>query len=445
MVEGPSAEAILFFDNTDIIKQVNYAEFQAILDNYVPMNDIASRSMRAVYVRVNPSLFVTACVFFKISFDSQGFVVRDWNIPLQQLADNAAQGPNLGAGTIKLACRSQSSINWLASQLWDPCVEASSNDFQTIKKVIKNNSLGFIFKAKREVNVSNKANNSLQENLDDEHVKAAMLIKEQRLRLRHKLLTAKNEQDIRKIRLDHHEQILQYQQRIKFYQKDINELNTRNVELQEQLTSQTEKIAGMREYFESKLANAQRSEVSELAALREYYESELATQVENAVSEQKNLLQAKDVELLYRSEREERLQEELLELQKENQRLLASSGEVILDQLTEAGVDFVIYHPGAGHLTIQPAEISTYLDNPLAFVANHCGVNEHLYQTWLDHFYRPVCMHEDKNGEPCNQPIPRLDDPSQFVMGESDRCEEHRDNAAFVININKNCLQKTYF
>lgn len=95
-----SSEAILFFDDNLIVKEMTCAEFQAILDNYVPLHDIANCSMNAVYVRINDKLNVTGAVFFVIGFDQQSFVEKSWNIPLQQLADNAAKGPDLGSGGI---------------------------------------------------------------------------------------------------------------------------------------------------------------------------------------------------------------------------------------------------------------------------------------------------------------------------------------------------------
>jgi hypothetical protein len=433
MVENSSSEAILFFDDHQIVKEMTYAEFQAILDNYVPLLDVASRVMTAVYVRINSGLHVTGAVFFKIPFDRQGFVEKAWNLPLQQLADIAAKGPDLGSGPITLACYSQCPIEWLQRSLWDPAMQSANNDFALIKKTIKNNSLGLIFRKKDEVLGGDDSRYA------HERTRAALLIKEQRLR--HKLLATKAQQDVRQLNLDHQERVLAYQQQLNDYQQQLNEQRTINLELKETIAAQADKMAGIREYFESKLEQVQQTESSELETLKEYYESEILLQVESTAAAYKNELKSRDVELLYRSEREAQLQQEMLKLQKENQQLVSASGDAILERLSEAGVNFVIYHPGAGHLTIQPKDVVTYLSNTTAFVAHHCGVNEQIYRLWLDHFYSPTCQHELANGEQCDKSLPRLDDPSHFIVGESDCCPDHRSKSPSVVSISKHGRQ----
>ncbi len=431
MVDPSSSEAILFFNDHQIVKEMTYAEFQAILDNYVPLHDIAQKSMKAVYVRINSQYHVTAAVFFQIAFDREGFVEKSWNIPLQQLADNAAKGPNLGSGPIALACYSQCPIEWHQNSLWDPAMQASLNDFIPIKKSIKNNSLGIVFKKKDEGSTDNRYN--------EERTRAALLIKEQRLRQR--LLSTKAEQDMRQLSLDHQERLIAYQQQLNDYQQQLNEQRALNLELKETIAGQTDKIAGMREYFEIKLKQAEQTDSHQVEELKEHYESEMILQLDSVVTEHQAELKARDVEILYRTERETKLQQEIVKLQQENKKLIDMSSEVVLDRLSEAGVNFVIYHPGAGHLTIQPADVAPYLSNPTAYVAQKCGVNEQLYRIWLDHFYSPTCQHELDSGELCDEPVTRLDDPSQFIVGESNCCPTHRAKAPSVVNINKNGRQ----
>ncbi|MGH1485957.1 MAG: sodium:proton antiporter [Cellvibrionaceae bacterium] len=435
MVESSSTEAILFFDDSDVAKEMTYAEFQAILDNYVPLQDIAAKAMKAAYLRVDSHLHITAAVFFRIAFDRQGFVEKSWNIPLQQLADNASKGPDLGSGPIALACFSQCPLDWHKNNLWDPNMQAPKNDFLLIKKMIKNNSLGLVFKKKEET--SQELNEV--DRYHDERTRAALIIKEQRLR--HKLLNTKAEQDKRQLSLDHQERLLAYQQQLNEYQQELNEQKAINLELRETISGQADKLEGLRDYFESKLQLAQDNDEDEIEALKEHYESEMLLRVESALAEYKSELHKRDVELLYRSERESKLQQEILTLQGENQQLLEMSGDEVLHQLDDAGVNFVIYHPGVGHLTIQAVEISEYLDNATAFVAKQCGVNEHLYHTWLDHFYSPTCQHEQDNGELCDKPVVKLEDPSQFIIGESDRCSNHQAQTPSVVSISKNGRQ----
>ena len=432
MAESTSAEAILFFDDHQVVKEMTYAEFQAILDSYVPLQDIANRVMQAVYVRINYQLHVTAAVFFKIDFDKAGFVEKSWNLPLQNLADNAAKGPNMGSGPIALACYSQCPIGWHRNSLWDPLMQASLNDIIQIKKAIKNNSLGLIFEKKLEV-----ANG---DDYNHERIRAALLIKEQRLK--QKLLSTKANQDIRQLSLDHQERVLVYQQELNNYQQQLNEQGSLNLELKETITGQNDKLAGIREYYENKIQLAQQvgneKNVDDVSALEERYASEMLLQIEAVKTEYQVELQSRDVELMYRGERETKLKQEIIKLQQENKKLLDISSDVVLQRLNDAGVNFVIYHPGAGHLTLKAIDVPDYLQNSTAYVAKQCNVNEYLYRVWLDHFYTPACQTELDNGELCDKPVRRLDDPSQFIIGESDCCPEHRTNTPSIVNINKN-------
>ena len=42
------------------------------------------------------------------------------------------------------------------------------------------------------------------------------------------------------------------------------------------------------------------------------------------------------------------VKEEIVKVKQENQELLNHSGEQVLTRLEKAGVNFVVYHPGAG-------------------------------------------------------------------------------------------------
>lgn len=307
-------------------------------------------------------------------------------------------------------------------------MEAGLNHFHSIKKSIRNNYLGLIFKN------ANEASLSIEDGSEDERTRTASIIKEQRLR--HRLMATKAEQDMRQLNLGHQERVLAYQQQLSEYQQQLNDEKTLSLELKETLANQAENMNLMRDYFESKLAIAERND--EVETLREHYESEMLLRIEEVASEYKTELKSRDIELLYRSEHEEKLRQEILALQTENRRLAEASSDEVLHQLNEAGVNFIFYHPGAGHLTIQAADVHDYLSNTAAYVARQCGVNEHLYCTWLDHFYSPTCQHELANGEFCDCPITRVDDPSQFIIGESDRCLVHQTKVSSVVSISKN-------
>jgi len=418
LIDSDHAEAVLFFDKGRVIKEVLYSEFQAVLDNYVPMQDLADREMKAVYIRVNSQLHVIAAVFFRIELDYKGFIVKSWNMPLQQFADNSASGPDMGSGPIKLACYSQCSIAWHQKNLWDPVMKSGLNDFITIKKSIKNNNLSLLFKV--EPKSSAGLSEEFSESLERIRVRSARKIKEYRLRM--VLLESKSKKEMHNLMLEH-------QQRLDAskndYEAQIRELTNSNEHLKEDIVGQADKITGMREYFEGKLKIAQDNEQSGLEAMRAYYEAELDAQLDAATLDIKSDLQAKDVELMYRKEREIKLQTECIQLQKDHQDLLQSHDGTVLDQLSAAGINLSIYHPGAGHLTIPYNDIAIYLDNAQAYVAKYCKVSESTYRAWLEHFYSPSCQHPMGNDDFCDFPLDPIEDPSDFIEGESNRCQLH--------------------
>lgn len=440
-----SAEATLFFGDHQIAKQMTYSEFEAVLDSYVPLNDLADQTVRAVYLRINSQLNVVAAVFFLISFDRQGYADKRWNIPLAELAENTAKGPDLGSGPIDLCCFSQCSIDWHRKNLWDPGMAPDSNDFLLIKKCINSNGLGFIFTKEDEVreagdSAEQEQQNNYEPKFDEERRRAALMIKEQRLK--YKLAANKAEQDKRQLRLDHQEQLLHYQQKLHQLEQRCATSQTQVNDLNEELAALNQKSDGIRDYYENKLNNMPEADPQNLEGLQEYYESELVLRTQAAVTELQGELEAKNVEILYRKEKEQQLQQEILSLQKDNEVLLRQvEDDDALTRLTEAGINFVVYHPGAGHLSIPQVDIERYLDNTLAYVAEQCGVNEQLYRIWLAHFYKPVCQHNIDPYTKCNETLPRVEDPSQFIVGTSDRCCEHRTMTPKVININKNGRQ----
>ena len=65
-----SNEAIVFFEDGDVSKEMTYSEFEAILDGVVGMDDFAGDTIKAAFVVVNSKLKVSAAVLFKAEFKS---------------------------------------------------------------------------------------------------------------------------------------------------------------------------------------------------------------------------------------------------------------------------------------------------------------------------------------------------------------------------------------
>jgi hypothetical protein len=136
-------EAICFFGKKAVIKEMRYSEFEAVLDGVVGVSELANKTVNAAYVKINHSLMVHSVVTFTIEFNERGFADEDWNIPLRHLAENAGPGPDLGAGPIRLACRSQCSVSWYQRELWEPSQDGV-NHFVLLRDAVKRNKLGLI-------------------------------------------------------------------------------------------------------------------------------------------------------------------------------------------------------------------------------------------------------------------------------------------------------------
>ena len=105
-------EAVMFFGDKGIRKAMFFAEFEALLDGVVNMPEFADQQLSAAYLLINPRLLIRSAVFFYLDFDEQGKADTGWNMPLRHLAERAGRGPDLGAGPIRLACRSQCPVSW---------------------------------------------------------------------------------------------------------------------------------------------------------------------------------------------------------------------------------------------------------------------------------------------------------------------------------------------
>ncbi|MDP2748837.1 chromosome partitioning protein ParA [Pseudomonas sp.] len=437
-------EAVLFFsERGGICKQMFFPEFEALLDGVVNMPEFADQQMRVAYVLINPRLLIKALVFFYLDFDEKGAPDSGWNIPLQALAERAGRGPDLGAGPIRLACRSQCPVSWHQMHLWDPSLTPGNNDLALLRDVVKRNSLGLLAE---DENPQAVAPERLQmasedkwyaadpaqeeaakatEKLDQEQrLKAAQLIKQQRLRI--SSLTQQHEEELAKFKLLSDEQSKNLQAQIHGLHQALRQQEEHNAALKTQLAAQAASFQTAREEMTEQLRALERDGRSEGDSLRAQFESEMQAKIASAVAEYKEQIAIRDVELAYRGEQDTQALQEINRLKRAYADLASQGGDQILERLAKLGVVFVVYHPGAGHLTIPLQDIASYQDNPLAYAAAKCFVSEEQYRHWLAHYQQPSCEASLPSGERCAIPIDRIDTPSRFALGESNCCARHK-------------------
>ncbi len=433
--------AVFFMEDNKVIRQMLFSEFEALLDGYVGMSDMADMEAKVVYAVINAQLQVEALVFFLIYFDEEGRADPEWNIPVERLASVSAGGPDLGGGVIRLSCRSQCSINWHQKELWDPDMTPGSSHFAAIKKAVEKNRLGFekvepdivvptlqpvtdeqiptITMVAEPVGVtSSPAAPSVD---DTEHrLKLARLIKNQRLRIKtlESKKTSQKEELLRQTRL----QSQAFKTKQQSLEQSVEKLKVINEQLQDKLFKRNEQFLGLQDRvsdqtshlseLEDKLKHAEAAEVEGLE--KQKLEAELVI-----IKEQ---LDRRDIESVYREEREEQLRSELDELK---ELVETAERDSMMTKLKELEVVFVAYHAGAGHVTIPFSDIYRYVDSPVGYAAAKCYVTKEVYTKWLEHQESPVCCYQNSDGNLCGESVKAEANPGEFELGMSDRCSKH--------------------
>lgn len=436
-------EAVFLFKDDQVARELLYPEFEAILDSFIPVPEFISASAQAVYVQINPELRIVGAVFFLLGFDAKGMVDRRWNVPLQQLLASASQGPDMGAGPIRLVCYSQCPVEWHQKNLWDPQMRPGNNSFSLMLKALKANRLGLVAKSPakdstkadadmavtRSSAVTEREQLAMQQKLHEHYSKEmrdkmAMLVKEQRLSMA--TLTHQNEAKVHALQHEHQQRLLAYQQKLRELEAQKKELEERNRQLKESVDVQVNKIEGMREYFAHKIKAAQQDESSQLQELEENFALELEIKIQAATAELREMLDMREVELFYRHQNESALKEEIVNLKRENQALMKNGSDQLLGRLAKAGVSFVSFQPGVGQFNIPVDDLSLYVDNPQTYAAEKSGMDQSLYLAWLEHHHSPRCNALDSRGQVCGEPVAPVGSPLEFHRGESDRCEHHQ-------------------
>ena len=137
-------EAVMFFSEQGIAREMLFPEFEALLDGLVAAPDFADETMEAVFLQINHRLHVRAAVFFTVDFDLDGYVNRLWNLPLRNLAEKAGRGPDMGGGPIRLACLGFCASKPHQHSLWKPGQRGGRADLAWVKQAVTRNALGIL-------------------------------------------------------------------------------------------------------------------------------------------------------------------------------------------------------------------------------------------------------------------------------------------------------------
>ncbi|MEE2869990.1 MAG: hypothetical protein VYE17_05625 [Pseudomonadota bacterium] len=444
-----TSEAILFFDHRGISKSMLYSDFEAILDGMVGVPEFADKEVRGAYCVVTGQLKVRGLVLFTIDFDEDGMADTTWNVPLRHLVEHAAQGPDMGAGPVRLACRSQCPVAWHQDQLWDPGMKPGANDFIAIRDTIieRGSKMGLELDDDLEVPAvappvlgaeapppapTLKPDEEARKKDDEERVRLARIIKE--LRLRVQTLENSQSEEAAKLRYSaqQKEEILNAQ--IEKVMGQFKALKSQNGALREQNESLKAQVLSLNQSLEEQSRRSE-NQGSELEVLTEQYKLALEQRLEEERARLAEQIHAKEMDVLNRDDLIGELRGEVTAL-KRNQAKEANSGaQKVLEKLEELGLSFIAFHPGAGHISIPANQIAGYMENPVAFAARKCLVTEDHYRAWLAHYENPVCqVGIGQDGQACGKRVIRVEVPNQFKPGVSDcnanRCPNCRNDSA---------------
>jgi hypothetical protein len=137
-------EVVVLFDGAGAKAELEmrYRDFEALLAHKTTLASHAASLVPAAYAQVGPGLAVWAVVLFRFRVDEEGRVDPAFNLPLAYMAQNAGAGPDLGAGAISMACRSQCPVPWHAINLWEPQGQGDAHPAMVVQKVVWRNRLG---------------------------------------------------------------------------------------------------------------------------------------------------------------------------------------------------------------------------------------------------------------------------------------------------------------
>lgn len=482
-----STELVLFWDGESVDKAMMFSDFEATLDGYVGLAAYAGENKQAAYVQLDDGLKVRAVVLFTIGFDREGFAERSWNLPLRHMAEIAGRGPDMGAGPINLVCRSQCSISWHAPKLWDPAMQPPST-FAQIAESVAAAAPRFGLKAKRrsapppptyaatyaeedlpvlsdeDAPVLTDSEPVLTETAPAQSAAAAPAAwAQERAQLVEQL--AAQQLHINTLTNDKNETVARLGL---LHQQQVDILEAQNTKLLSQhraMKSQSDALREQVEVLQQQVAGLQGMQEG-LAAERRLHEEQLAGVMQAKVGEEtqkfQHLLQLKEKEYADREARlkheyqgavEQRMAEEsvrfraqlealrrdvaqrddtiaeltrqMAAIKSEQAQREEGAADEFLRRLESLGMNFVVFHPGAGHVSVPVAELAGYAGNPMAYVAAKCLVSEEQYRGWLAHYENPRCTAAIGDNKCCEARLIRTDSPTKYVSGQSDRCARH--------------------
>lgn len=395
------AEAIFFFEDNAVVKEMLLVEFEAVLDSVVGIPEYANQEYCAAYVTVGPYLTLQSTVLFRIRFDRDGHVVKEWNLPLHALTRNAVKGPDLGQGNILVMSKPHCQDEYKDS-LWAP----GKNEIAVLTAIrdsVKRNKLGLYDGGDRRGHGSAPG--------------AYYGIPDFDMRGRDELYIKDYQKDL----VNNIEATLKYK-----YEDKIKELNRKHDEVIRQLEVQLEAVRKQSDEYQQQLQALELQNKDHVDRIANKYQAKLDQQLAEVQDDLGEQLSEKELELRYSEENERQLQDEIKQLVQSIDEGKKQAVDGFLQELLDSGVELIVTQSGIGSYSLKAKQVIDYLQNPTLFWARQCGVSEAQYLAWYQHYKDPVCQAGKSTGCGCNAKLKRVDNPQDFVTGYSEMCQEHQ-------------------
>jgi hypothetical protein len=390
-------EAIYLFSGNDVCQGYWLSEFESLVRQQGFLGTFSTEKIKAAYVVIGPQDFAQAMVLFQLPVAKKGIVESGWYLPLRRLAEGAGHGPNMGDGRIRLTCQSQCSISWHKEAMWEPV----TSDFMAIRKAIRDNLMG-------------KQPLSLDDATDQAAEVSSSLLGG--VRVASAISKRHSDPEVEQLKAALKTETLAYRNQLQQLQREI--------ERQKMVTEKFQRLIGD-ESLAKELSELKQVHLHEMQSHQQEVD-ELTQALAQQQDANEALTQSQPIEAKH-SGNLDALQQQVVNLQAEMIKAEENSVEYFIHRLDALEAVLVCFHPGAGHLTIAAENMQSYSENPTAYAAQKCRVDESLYSSWLDHYDDPKCQQ-------CRREIPRIEQPQDYHESLQGFCKLHRQQKSMATN-----------
>lgn len=462
MSESDIQEAILFFEGSEVTKQMMYAEFEAILDGVVGIPEFCDVAIKAVYIEVDEFLEVKSCVTFLIEFDEDGYAAINWNIPLRKLAYQAKYQETVQSQSVRVVTQEYCPIKDYRMELWNfEDLIDTETILSRIITTVELNTLCLPGKKRDRKEAPSEGVSALGQaasggadaqmvlnpqylhtmatiqgqqapvvvqQVPAPHSPAEETLKQEIARLtdRHlqeiELLKQQSKQELQTMQ-DHYDRlVVEHVEHIGKLKQKVEEFEARNEVLSAQSQEKGSEMQVLQKMVDKKLPAIKRNYKAQLKEMKRKYETKVEALTAQIVD-----VNADMVEKLEEWEkRNKQLTKELSELRRDKFRLMNGGTDEFFEKIRVSGLKMTAYHLGTGHITIPLEDLGEYIEDTNEYIANKCGVSVEHYAAWLVHAQEPACDFDIGGGRSCGAAIVKTEHPRDFKEGVSDRCIKHR-------------------